>query len=145
MYQLFQCLHVSDVLNRPAATTACTSYVVPPIASDAGYLLKVSASFIAQQCSDAIKRAQILKEKMGLPKSVAMPAAQMQQPAALQSLQQLPGSTTSSQQEESDEQGLWKGKAVCQTSNQLLAEASARLSACQLGAVICYEHMQQAL
>lgn len=105
MYQLFQCLHVSDVLNRPAATTACTSYVVPPIASDAGYLLKVSASFIAQQCSDAIKRAQILKEKMGLPKSVAMPAAQMQQPAALQSLQQLPGSTTSSQQEESDEQG----------------------------------------
>ena len=105
MYQLFQCLHVSDVLNRPAATTACTSYVVPPIASDACYLLKVSASFIAQQCSDAIKRAQILKEKMGLPKSVAMPAAQMQQPAALQSLQQLPGSTTSSQQEESDEQG----------------------------------------
>ncbi len=84
---------------------AGTSYIAPLIASDACYLLKVSASFIAQQCSDAIKRAQILKEKMGLPKSVATPAAQMQQPPALQSLQQLPGSTTSSQQEESDEQG----------------------------------------
>ncbi len=32
-----------------------------------------------QQCTDAIKRAQILKEKMGLPKSVATPAAQTQQ------------------------------------------------------------------
>lgn len=84
---------------------ACTSCTAPPFGSDACYLLNVFASFIAQQCSDAIKRAQILKEKMGLPKSVATPAAQMQQPAALQLLQQVPGSTTSSQQEESNEPG----------------------------------------
>ncbi|KAL3163175.1 hypothetical protein ABBQ32_009583 [Trebouxia sp. C0010 RCD-2024] len=37
-----------------------------------------------QQCSDAIKRAQILKEKMGLPKTLSTPAAQMCLPAAQQ-------------------------------------------------------------
>ena len=37
-----------------------------------------------QQCSDALKRAQILKEKMGLPKTLSTPAAQMCLPAAKQ-------------------------------------------------------------
>lgn len=37
-----------------------------------------------QQCSDAIKRAQILKEKMGLPKMLTAPAAQTCLPAGQQ-------------------------------------------------------------
>ena len=39
--------------------------------------LESSFSVIPQQCSDAIKRAQILKEKMGLPKTISTPAAQV--------------------------------------------------------------------
>lgn len=39
---------------------------------------------LLQQCSDAIKRAQILKEKMGLPKPISTPAAQMLLPAGQQ-------------------------------------------------------------
>lgn len=57
------------------------------------------AKFYLQQCTDAIKRAQILKEKMGLPKSLAMPAAPGQQPSTSQTPLQAPGSTALQQEQ----------------------------------------------
>ena len=58
-----------------------------------------------QQCSDAIKRAQVLKEKMNLPKSLAMPAAPGQQPSAAQTPMQMPSSTALHQGQDSSVQG----------------------------------------
>lgn len=66
-------------------------------------MLSAHALWCAQQCSDAIKRAQVLKEKMGMSKSVMTPAAQLQQSATPQ---QLPEGTASFQQDEDLEQGL---------------------------------------
>ena len=61
---------------------------------------------ILQQCTDAIKRAQILKEKMGLPKPMATPVAQMQQSVNLQAPLQPSGVTAPQlQQDEQHEQG----------------------------------------
>ena len=49
---------------------------------------------LLQQCSDAIRRAQILKEKMGLPKTVSAPAAQMLLPTGQQTHAQMPSSAS---------------------------------------------------
>lgn len=49
-----------------------------------GQRLISSCSLPLQQCSDAIKRAQLLKERMGLPKVVSTPAAQTLRPPAPQ-------------------------------------------------------------
>lgn len=60
---------------------------------------------LLQQCSDAIKRAQILKEKMGLPKTVSTPAAQMLLSAGQQTHAQMSG-TASAQESHATEGSL---------------------------------------
>ena len=60
---------------------------------------------LLQQCSDAIKRAQILKEKMGLPKTVSTPAAQMLLSAGQQTHAPMPG-TASAQDSHATEGSL---------------------------------------
>lgn len=61
---------------------------------------------LLQQCSDAIKRAQILKEKMGLPKTVSTPAAQMLLSAGQQTHAQMSGTVSSTQDSHATEGSL---------------------------------------